>query len=641
MTTSPIMTLARHLFPRARLPDETELTDGQLLTNFIERRDEAAFADLVFRHGPMVWRVCRRVLTNQHDAEDAFQATFLVLVRKAASVRPREMLANWLHGVAHTTAHRARVSAAQRGARERQVTSLPERSVTPAHSQADLRAVLDRELSRLPEKYRILILLCDLEDRSRKEVARQLAIPEGTVAGRLARARVLLARRLARQGCTLWGGLLAANALGDVPPAAVSSTINAGSLLAAGRAAAGAISVRVATLSGEVLKTMSLNRLKIGAVLLAVTLACCGVSAGVGTFPHVIRAATPPDAKTQEYRTGEPVRAGKYDLLRTAGKFVVEKIELSTGTVTLSGGTYTFREIDETGREPSVPYGHASRLFQVTSTTRVIIDGKVAKLADLKTGSSVFVKYVVKNRTDPDEQHETLWIEAVGEMVVSGTILVRSVNLSECSITVELEDRDRAKTATYKVAKGAKVVVDGKELTFADLKPNMRASLQRSAVNESLIVRITAKGPRVDAVVRAVDAMKGRITVRIKDTHLTAPDVTVAKNARVILDGHDGKLSDLRVGMTVTLQMSAESEPGFVVGISTGRAPVLALAIEVLKTRTSVERLKYAATELETIGKPAVPALLELLAQSEDGICKDIILSTLEVINPVTKPVPK
>jgi RNA polymerase sigma factor (sigma-70 family) len=156
MTTSSIMTLARHLFPRARLRDETELTDGQLLTNFIENRDEAAFADLVFRHGPMVWRVCRCVLTNQHDAEDAFQATFLVLVRKAASVRPREMLANWLHGVAHTTAHRARVSAAKRGSRERQVTPLPERSVTPANSLADLRAVLDQELSRLPEKYRIL-----------------------------------------------------------------------------------------------------------------------------------------------------------------------------------------------------------------------------------------------------------------------------------------------------------------------------------------------------------------------------------------------------------------------------------------------------------------------------------------------------
>src|SRR5262249_22985058 len=156
--------------------------DAQLLTAFIERRDEAAFAALVQRHGPMVWSVCRRVLPNLHDAEDAFQATFLVLVRKAASVRPRTMVANWLHGVACTTAHRARVATARQRARERQMMALPEPEAVPHDSGNDLASLLDQELSRLPDRYRVPIVLCDLEGKTRKEAARQLSVPEGTVA---------------------------------------------------------------------------------------------------------------------------------------------------------------------------------------------------------------------------------------------------------------------------------------------------------------------------------------------------------------------------------------------------------------------------------------------------------------------------
>src|SRR6266853_479737 len=106
--------------------EEPARTDGQLLERYVKSREEAAFADLVRRHGPMVWGVCRRVLSSDHDAEDAFQATFLVLVRKAASVVPREMVANWLYGVAHQTALKARAISARRGAREKQVTAMPE-----------------------------------------------------------------------------------------------------------------------------------------------------------------------------------------------------------------------------------------------------------------------------------------------------------------------------------------------------------------------------------------------------------------------------------------------------------------------------------------------------------------------------------
>jgi RNA polymerase sigma factor (sigma-70 family) len=243
-------------------------SDGQLLGCFIEHRDEAAFELLVRRHGPMVMGVCLRVLHNQHDAEDAFQATFLVLVRKAASVVPPERLANWLYGVAHQTALRARVASARRRAREKQAVTMISTATVSPEEPHELQPLLDQELSRLPEKYRVPIVLCDLEGMTRKEVAGQLGWPEGSVSSRLARARALLARRLGRRGLALgggtWAGLQAVPAAsGCVPTSVVVSTVKAATVLAAGRtAAAGLISAETAALTDSVVKTMFMTKLK-------------------------------------------------------------------------------------------------------------------------------------------------------------------------------------------------------------------------------------------------------------------------------------------------------------------------------------------------------------------------------------------
>src|SRR5262249_46073418 len=137
-------------------------TDGELLARFLRSREEYALAALVRRHAPMVWGVCRRLLPNLHDAEDAFQTTFLVLVRKAADV-PRQAVANWLYGVARQTAVRLRATTAKRGRRETQVVTMPEPTVTEVRD-ADWQAVLDEELGRLPDHYRGVLILCDLED---------------------------------------------------------------------------------------------------------------------------------------------------------------------------------------------------------------------------------------------------------------------------------------------------------------------------------------------------------------------------------------------------------------------------------------------------------------------------------------------
>jgi RNA polymerase sigma factor (sigma-70 family) len=268
--------LLQHI--RTSLPDSDRggSTDGQLLDSYIAHRDEASFAALVRRHGPMVWGVCRRLLSGHQDAEDAFQATFLVLVRKATAIVPRSMIGNWLHGVAHQTALKARAMVARRSVREGQVIDMPDRETTPTDSWSDLQHVLDQELTRLPERYRAVVLLCDLEGKTRKEAARQLGVPEGTVAGWLSRARAMLAKRLTRRGILLSGGSLAAllveyGAPANVPAAVASSTIHAATLFAAGPVATGVIPTPVVALTEGVLKTMLLKKLKIALVVLLAT----------------------------------------------------------------------------------------------------------------------------------------------------------------------------------------------------------------------------------------------------------------------------------------------------------------------------------------------------------------------------------
>ncbi len=200
MAAQQLDRVIRQLRRSALLRDHGDATDGQLLDRFLDRQDKAAFETLVRRHGSMVLSVCRRVLGNTHDAEDAFQATFLVLVHKAASLAMRELVGNWLYGVAHRTALEARTLAARRRVREKQVSEMPEPAMPEAAADGDLRLLLDRELSQLPDKYRVPIVLCDLEGRTRKEVARQLGVPESTVSGRLTTARRLLARRWRARG---------------------------------------------------------------------------------------------------------------------------------------------------------------------------------------------------------------------------------------------------------------------------------------------------------------------------------------------------------------------------------------------------------------------------------------------------------
>jgi RNA polymerase sigma factor (sigma-70 family) len=312
----------QHLRKTMLQHDGAGLTDGQLLGRFVEQRDEAAVAALVRRHSPMVWGVCRRILRNHHDAEDAFQAAFLVLVRRAAAIAPREMVGNWLYGVAYQTALKARATLAKRRTRERQVMAMPEIGVEPQDLWHDLQAVLDQELSRLPDKYRVAIVLCDLEGKTRTEAAQQLGVPPGTLATRLTRGRALLAKRLTRHGLAVSSGTLAAvlseqAASACQPAAAVASTIKAVTSVAAGQAAStGIISAHVAALTEGMVKAMLLTKLKIATgILLVLT-----VSAAGGLLYKTRAAGPAEDAPRVEQKKVDDVRAAALKALEQFGK---------------------------------------------------------------------------------------------------------------------------------------------------------------------------------------------------------------------------------------------------------------------------------------------------------------------------------
>lgn len=250
------------------------LSEWQLLRRYLALRDESAFEALVARHGPMVLGVCRRILHDPRDVEDAFQATFLVLVRRASALGERDAIGPWLYGVAYRVSLRARAVRLKRSDRERLEPELeaPAPEVDP--TLFELSALIDHELGRLPAKYRAPVVLCYLEGQTHEEAARRLGWPLGSVKGRLARARELLRTRLIRRGLVLSAGALAASLSRDlhagVPELLCDSTVRAAIRFTTQRAV-GVVPASVAALTEGVLRTMSMSKLSVVAASVLVT----------------------------------------------------------------------------------------------------------------------------------------------------------------------------------------------------------------------------------------------------------------------------------------------------------------------------------------------------------------------------------
>jgi RNA polymerase sigma factor (sigma-70 family) len=504
------------------------ITDGQLLERFVSARDEVAFEALVRRHGPMVWGVCHRLLRKQHDTEDAFQATFLVLARKAAAVFPREMVGNWLYGVAHTTALRARAATAKLRVRERQVIDMPEPTPRDEAQQEDLQALLDQELKSLPDHFRTAIVLCDLEGRTRAEVARQLKIPEGTLSSRLTTGRRMLAKKLARHGAVCSGGALATILSQNTTSACVSaslvgSTVKAAASIAAGKAVGTVlVSAKVAALTEGVMKTMFLAKLKMTtAVLVLVSLATTGI---VGFSYTTIANAqtenrqqaqaekpkTPPDdvekqkaladleaARAELQKVNEVVDAARNRFLAARERYETAKkkgqpVEAKTETGVLrqidAAQSSIYVEMWKERTEPdhellghqfSAWSGIMYESFTVAKDATIFQDNVKTKLTDLTKGSHVALKF------DPEGKN-VVRISADG-----GTVRGRYVSANESRNTIAVVVGKKDERKNYHLVKETEVLNEtGKAARVKDLKEGTKLLLTLSAEDVNTTVRI-------------------------------------------------------------------------------------------------------------------------------------------------------
>jgi len=329
MVNTQLGAVVRHIRRLRLLEAGGAGTDGELIAAFSTRNDQTAFAGLVQRYGPLVLGVCRRVLHNEHDAEDAFQATFLVLARRAGTIRKRESLGSWLHGVAYRVAMRSRQQAARRREREAQAKTVAPGDPSWKAAWQEVQVVLDEEIQALPEKYRAAFVLCCVEGYPQAEVARRLGVKEGTVWSRLAQARKLLQDRLARRGLAL-SAVLAATALVDqasaVPAPLAAATVKAATLFAgAGTVPAGTVAAHVLGLAKGVQKTMFSTTIKTTVLVL---LTAAAVALGLGAALHEYanaqqvarpQAAEPPPAVGAPKAPPAAPRA-KADAVEVAGR---------------------------------------------------------------------------------------------------------------------------------------------------------------------------------------------------------------------------------------------------------------------------------------------------------------------------------
>ena len=477
----------RKAFDRVR--DAANGGDGELLTRYRTRRDQDAFGSLVRRHGPMVLGVCRRVLRDAHAADDAFQATFLVLAKRADAVRPPDRLAPWLYGVAYRTALKARGRAFRRTRVEREyATEVSNRPPAASEEAADLLPVIDEQLNALPEKYRTPLVLCALQGLNKAEAAACLGLPEGTVSSRLARAREMLRDRLARRGVVVpLAALCTADALQAAVPAALAAS-------AAGVASGSAlVPATVLTLSHEVLRSMTLLKLK---TLCVVALSVALAGGGFGLYAIQADDKKPaqqgekpkPPAKPGEKpnpnekdgnnnQNGKNEQNGNNNQNGEGNKPKPDGEKPGVKNPKFGG---KIASVDATARTVSlVTKGEASKevVVKLTADAKITVDGKDAKIGDLAKGAFATFTLVAAKDGLPREAN------AVTVTGATFTGVIKQVDAT--SVTIGGEKNDRV----VKVATGGRVLIGEKEGTLADLKAGDKVTVTLTS-DESGAVQI-------------------------------------------------------------------------------------------------------------------------------------------------------
>jgi RNA polymerase sigma factor (sigma-70 family) len=379
--------------------DSAVHSDAQLLEQFVHHHDTTAFALLMKKHGPMVHAVCRRLLGDGHDSEDAFQATFLVLLLKARSIAWREQLGPWLYGVALRTAQKARFRRDRRWAVERRADVLPDRAAKSAPATDGLEW-LDQEVCALQERYRLPLVLCELQGLSRRDAARQLGLAEGTLSSRLARGRKLLHRRLARRGVALtgsvWSATLCSPAGAGVPRVLVERTLRTAALLAADTGAvAQAVSPCVLVLMEGVLHTMAISKIKIGvaallAVLTLASLTVLGAMSPAAVAPAAISSAAAAKPAQPQEKKAKPVSNDKRVVAIIYGDIAITREELGEFLIARYGAEKVQLLVNQRIIE------HACAKKGITLTPQEVKAALNEDLATLNVKRTEFIEVVLK-----------------------------------------------------------------------------------------------------------------------------------------------------------------------------------------------------------------------------------------------------
>lgn len=456
----------------AALPEWSSRTDSELLDEYVKNRSELAFATLVQRHAPMVWSVCYRFLRHYQDTEDAFQATFLVLAKRAADVQPPELLANWLYGVARHTAQKARYMAGRRRIREQQSAFTEAASPHQPTGDDELMDVLYEELAYLPVKFRLVVILCDIEGRSRKEVARQLQVPEGTVAGWLARARKLLQQRLAKRGATLTTAgvaLLLAKSTTAAPYRALFDTVRAGWLISTGQSIAEAVSAKVALLATATLRSISSGT---GLAVLTGGVACL-LAAGLAW-----------SLVSSQLVNGHASISGEHHLTHLASplpdlQHLGDEAELPPAV--------HFTPRDMAARTHDVKSEKLPEPIPVLPKERVS-DGNKA-LAGLKKSEAAKPKEPPRKKAvdDDDDDEEKHKIEG----------LVSDVNWQKGMLTIQRVQQRRMQQHTYRLSQTARVWHKGKPADITVLTRGLYVELELSPVDKQVTLVKLKPRPKV------------------------------------------------------------------------------------------------------------------------------------------------
>jgi RNA polymerase sigma factor (sigma-70 family) len=463
---------------------EPSLSDRELVAKFVHQHDQVAFTALVRRHASIVWSVCRRVLGQHADVEDAVQATFVLLARKASGLKQPELVGAWLHGVARKVALQAR----GRRPADREVPLVQDLAQTEEPldvlSGREVLAILDEELARLPDEYRAVLLLCCIEGKSREEAAHRLGWTEGSVKGRLERGRDLLSRRLTRRGLTLSATLAAALVW-------QSASAKAAIPLPLSTPGVEAATPQAVALANAVAGSLGSGVWAKWGVLGALLLTSAGVGVGIWGYcsvqpdrPPVVQAATPNQAAPGQ---SKPNVAADHPL---GPERPAPPDRPAVAPESKPGPTWTgwLRGVDPESRRVTLRAREAERAYRLAQTVDLRIDGAPAGLADLAAlGGKTSVK-VMLNAAGT----EILSLLAEGE-VVTGTLL--NVSATRNTITLRRSVTDpKASAITWPLAVGATVTLDGQPATLAELSEGSAVSARLSADGKR-IVSLEAKSP--------------------------------------------------------------------------------------------------------------------------------------------------